>query len=459
MEDEEPPYPQRRRLPRRGVVLGVGAVLAAGAGLTLLVRSQSRKIDASDARRLAQETYAALRAGELPRAVDLAMKARALDEEAPEPKSAWLHAVGLSLMESDGDGAKAAGFVYEARKLGLRGVELAFATLASAVAMRNDHYARRLVKQHEEQGLANDAFSAFATGAALDLDCDPEGAVESFVMSGARWQDATLPPLRRARSLIFAGKLDDARRALDELGSPSPARAALSSVVERLANPTTPVWVDPATVVDLPRSIRPLAQALLLGGEANFGIDAALGDVDSPLVALCCAKLALAADDLSSAERAADVARQLRSELAPATAMLVEVALLRGDLEKAEEVAFASGEGQVVSLVEAISAYEDRRADDLGRVGEQAREAALDGWPLLEAALGLLGRRELPSQDELKKATDARVPWADVLSVDLALAAGDAARANKLMEKWVDPSPARTRRRDRAKSLRGGTQK
>lgn len=459
MEDEEPPYPQRRPWPRRRVLLATCAVLGAGAGLTFLVRGQAARSDASEAKRLAQDTYAALRAGELPRALELATKARELDPEASEPKAAWVHALGMSLMESDGDGARATGFVYEARKIGLRGAELAFATLAAAVAMRNDHYARRVVAQHKEQGLAGDAFYDFGVGAALDLDCDPLAAAEAFASSAAKWHGAALPRLREARSLMFANKLAEATAALDELASPSPARAALTSVIDRLAKPAAPVWVDPATVVDLPRSIRPLAQALLLGGEANFGIDAALGDVDSPLVALCCAKLALAAQDLASAERAAEVARQLRAELAPAATLLVQIALLRGDLDKAEDAAFLSGEAEVLSLVQAIAAYEDRRADDLGRVGEEAKAAALDGWALMEPALGLLGRRELPSQRDLDQALEARLPWADVLAVDLALHDKDAARANKLMERWLDPSPARSRRRDRAKQLQGGTQK
>lgn len=440
---------RRRILVRLGVagalVVGGGAVAAA------FFTRRSREDAIAEAKRLVQESYAALRAGNIAVAADHASKARALDEESQEAKVAWVHTTGMSLMEADGDGARAVGFVSEVRRLGLRGTHHAFANLAAAVAMKNDRFARRLVDQHKEQNVPGDAFYDFAAGAALDLDCDPALAEAAFSRSASQWQDAVLPRLRRVRSLLFDERFEEARVALSEVRGADAAAVVLAAALGRLkGDASVQAHVDPATVVDLPRSVRPLAQALLLGGDdAAFGIDAALGDIDSALVATTCAQIALVAGDLQAAHAAAEAAQRFRPELTRATVMLVRVKLLRGDLAGAKQAADHSGEAEPLSIVHAIGAYEERRTEDLVKIDEEAKSTGLRGWALLPSALGLLGVGKMPTEPELQAAIDAREPWADVLLVDLALAASDVPRAKRVMDRWSDVTEPRTRRRKR----------
>lgn len=431
--------------------LGVGAAVAAVGTLTAIFGARSDEEAKSEAARLAREVYGALRAGEVGRALDLARRARAADTDGTEARLAWLHATGMSLLEGDADAAGAVGYLYEARELDFRGAELGFATLVSAVSMKNDRLARRFVTQHEDQEVAADAFYDFAVGAALDLDCDPASAEVAFASSANKWKDALLPRLRRARALLFDERAEEARVALSDVPAGG-QRDVLASVIERTRTHTvTRSQVDPLTIVDMPRSIRPFAHALMLGidgGQVAF--EAALGDVDTPLMALSCARLALGAGDRDAAKRAAETALELRPELSAAAALLVTVELLGGDLASATRAAEASGDAESLSLVRAITAYEDRRVDALADVAQDGRASGVPVWKLIAAALGLLGRGAPPPQKELAAAAAKRIPWADVLMVDEALSSSDVARANHLMESWTVATEPRERRRRRA---------
>jgi predicted Zn-dependent protease len=196
----------------------------------------------------------------------------------------------------------------------------------------------------------------------------------------------------------------------------------------------------------LPRSLRPLAQALTVSAEnAQSGLDAALSDIDCPLIALACSDIAAGALDFASAERAAQAALEMRSELAAASERIVRLRLRRGDLAHASEAAKTSGDTGSLALVASIDAYEQRRADLLKQAIEDAGTAR--GW-----ALGPIAQRQLdgtakPSLEELKPSLDAGEPWADVLAIDIAIEAGKLDEAKKIAGGWADASPARDKRK------------
>lgn len=456
-DPSDAPAPGEEGKPRRALLkyaLAGAVTLAGGSALTVFITRKQKRDDAAEGALLAQRAYAALRDGEIARAVDLAHKARTLDPDGRDPAHAWLHAVGMDLMEGSGDAQLAVGFVNEARKLGARQTELAFATLAAAVAMKNDNFARRLLDQHEEQRVRGDAFYDFAAGAALDLDCDAL-AEERFRSSAAQWVDAALPRLRRARALAFAGRYAEARADLGAMAKLDSARV-LAEVTDRLESPRPePAYVDLSKIVDFPRSIRALAQALMLSSDnPQLAIDAALGDIDSPLVAAACATIALRAGDLASAERAAEVAREMRSEMPQAAALLVRLKLLRGDLAAAKVLVLSFGEADLTALVAGIVAYEARKLEQLESVATLSTD--LHAWSLTVHALGLLGKGPRPSIDALKKAMEAKEPWADMLLLDLALETDDAAVVDSVVKGWTDDSPPRAERRGRIRERAQG---
>lgn len=418
-----------------------------GGGSALFLRGRSREADAAAGATLAQQAYAALRAGATGSALKLAAHARKLAPESRETALAWLHATGLDLLEGDGgDGAahRAIGFVDETRLLGAKGLDLGFAVLVSAVVMKNDKLARRVLDQHESDALETDAFYELVAGAALDLDCDPV-AEERFRRSAARWADAVLPRLRRARSLAFANRYLEAREELER--AEGPAAKVMGDVITALEKPrATHAFVDPFTITDLPRSLRPLAQALTVSAEnAQSGLDAAMSDIDCPLAALACSDIAAGALDFTSAERAAQAALDMRSELGAASDRIVRLRLRRGDLAQASEAAKTSGDTSALALVASIDAYEQRRADLLKQAIEDA--GAGRGWALAPLAQRQLDGTTKPTFEDLKPSLDAGEPWADVLAIDIAIDAGKLDEAKKIAGGWADASPPRDRRR------------
>lgn len=442
------------------LIVGGGVALLGLAGVTAMVRSCQTKRVAGQAASLVQRTYAALTAGNLADAVGFAARARALDDRSGEAIRAWIRATGLDLIEGPPDARRAVGFVSEVRALGIRQTDFAFTNIAAAVAMRNDRYAKRLLQQHAVHEIPADEFYDYAAGAALDLDAEPTSAAVRFGACSDVWEGAWLPRLRRARSLMLDDRLEDARRELDALEGRSAAADALGEILLRVTSSKAgPPAFDVSSVEALPRCLRPLAFAtsLLSGADAAAGMSVALAEADSPLLAPLCARLAITSGDLRSAENAAISARQMRPESPLAGSLLMETRLLRGDLRGAAEAAEASGESELLLLVAAITAYEERRAEVLSKVAEDVADAGAKPWALMKEAQSALGSGSRPSKRELAKALAAHEPWADVLSVDAALEAGDWAAAEKITATWSDVSEARDKRLKRLAARQSAT--
>ena len=249
------------------------------------------------------------------------------------------------------------------------------------------------VEQHEADALETDAFYELVAGAALDLDCDPSPKSASAKRRALGGRGAAA-----AASSAIAGvrqRYVEAREELERLDGP--AAKVMSDVVTALEKPrAVHAYVDPFAITDLPRSLRPLAQALTVSADnAQSGLDAALSDIDCPLVALACSDIAAGALDFTSAERAAQAALDMRSELGAASDRIVRLRLRRGDLAQASEAAKSSGAPSSIALVAGIDAYEQRRADLLKQAVDDA--GAGRGW-----SLTWLGQQQL---DGVKRPT------------------------------------------------------
>lgn len=444
---DEPPRGQASRVRRRAVIgAAVAAALGAGGWGVWRARRASRQ---SHAEALAADVYRAIGEGHFGAALGLAKEAREASPGSTPAALAWLHAAGLVLIEGDPDPALGVEAVSDARKLGARGTDLAFITLAAAVTMKNDRFAERLLEQHEKQGVAADIFYHYAAGAALDLACDPR-AEERFFLAASGWEGpGALPRVRRARSLVFAARYTEATAELARIAGESPEKTVMTQVVRALEAPEQKRdWVDPFALTDLPRSVRPLAQALTLSPENDqSGIDAALSDVDTPLVAVACADIARLAGDLVAAEKALVVAHEMRPELSVANTKLVEIRLLRGDLSGASSAAAACGETEPLLLVACVSAYEAKKPKELAQTTEDGRSDKGEPWSLADAAQTLLEKGRAGDLAALRKAVKERQVWADILLFDAALAEGDLATARELAARWSDDLPAHAARK------------
>lgn len=295
---------------------GLSAALAVGAGVW---ERRSGAAQAELGRRSLERCRTALSEARLSEARKLAIEAlEASDDQAS--LSGYVDAEALWLVDGDGGVADGVALVERARLGGLRGRALATALLAAAVSTRNDRHALALYEQYERQGLEGDGVFELVAGAALELACDPR-ADALYEASIERWPGAVLPRLRRARSAIVDGQLERAREVLHPLGETSDARRVLEAVATSLGvaqgEPRPPrAQVDAAA---LPRSVRPLAAALSLGGSAAaLGVEAALDDADGPRAMLLVARVARAGGDLDSADRAVRAALRARPELASA---------------------------------------------------------------------------------------------------------------------------------------------
>jgi hypothetical protein len=472
MSSEKPTRILGRRTLLRGGA-GLGLQVAAGLGAA----SGACGVSAADAQaegaRLARRSRELVAFGSLREASAAAQQALELAPNDGDVLAAWVQATGMKVLEGAGDEAEATAFVYQVWKRGARGPTLAFATLAHAVAVGNDRYAKNLLDQHERQAVVPDGLLHFVSGAALDLLCSRE-AEGRFAESRAAWEGAVWPTLRRARTLLLHGSPNDAEEDLREC--PGLMGDVLRIAGDRLAGKAsrlTGATLD--DVADLPRSLRAIGYTLVADSGTQVPSEVMLADVDSPLAAMLCGDLATRVGDLPAAQSAHEKACALRGELEPARKKLVGVHLLRGDLEGAKLAADRALGSEARSLVDAVDAYERRDAaalrtqlaDDVGAHPWECAEAALDvaalsnahagpsqkgASPGLPAGLSQKEREALERKVEqrlskLVEQAAAAVPWADVVLLDAARLRREGALERRVLERWTEPSPARDRRR------------
>jgi hypothetical protein len=448
----------RRRVLRAAAA--VGAIAALGGGGALLYGRRARAKDADDGRARARAAEDAIARGEVRLAKKLAEEARALDPTGRAEATSWIRAASMEVLDGDTGKDAAVALLAETRRLGARGLELALASLAAAVGVKNDHLVEKILAEHAEAEIAKDAAHLFAEGAGLDLLCDPESA-RRYREASELWGGRSLVAnVRHARALLFAGKVDDARALVAKLPKEGREATVLSALADRVAllagAALKPAWVDPKWVTELPRSLRTLATAMALADPnapagQSAGLDAALDDVDTPLAALLAGRIALAAGDRVSAKAAADCALRMRAELDAAKVFSARLALVDGDLGRARELAGEGPDKATVLMVQAIDAYE---RGDKGRVGEIDAESANapDRWGGLGFARALLEGGEPPKATDLDAAIAKSEPWADLLAVDAALRAHDVDRAKKLALAWAD-GPLTEARKQRKKRI------
>jgi tetratricopeptide (TPR) repeat protein len=442
----------RRRTLLRGLA-GSGAALSIGG-------CADPAAALAEGQRLATRAREFVAFGSLQQAVQAADRAIELAPGDNGVLETWVHATGMKVLEGGGGEAEATAFVYQAWRRGARGAALAFSTLAHAVAVGNDRYAKNLLEQHEQQGVVADGPLHFASGAALDLLCSRE-AEGRFTASRAAWEGSVWPTMRRARTRLFHAGSSDAAEDVREC--PGLMGDVLRVAGERLLGKVARLDATPLDhVADLPRSLRAIAYTLMADAGTQVPSEIMLNDVDTPLAAMLCGDLSTRVRDLAAAQSALEKACALRSELEPAREKLVRVHLLRGDLEGAKTAADRALGSDARTLVEAVDAYERRDVTALKR--QLGDDPSGHVWACAPAALDVA---RLVEPDSKKLAPQQRadllagvtrslatltsqakdVPWADVVLLDAARLCGDATLEKRVLEGWTEASPSRDRRR------------
>ncbi len=464
----EHPTTRRRRPSRRrlvGWLLG-GAVLATLGGVGAQAYRQHRAAGAEEEARAAlARSRAALDAGDHRGAKQAADVAVELAPRDPAAIRAAIDARVVEVLDGGVTSDAAVDVVTTARRLGAQGSALATAALAAAVGARNPAHAQELLDQHRRDEVArDDAVYLLAEGAAFDLLAEP-AAIDAYARARELAPGLGSARVRHVRALVFAGRIGEARDAAGGGNLPRPVANAIDVLLARAERPER--WPEKDVrilrddVGDLPRPLRAIGAALALvppdaQGGSSMGLDAAIDDADTPGALLLCGQLALAASDLDGALGAAQRATQMRPGWTPAHALAARVLLLRGRLDEALALE-ASLPPTVAAELRAIAAYESGDPESLAEAESRAVEKGAARWPALALALGRLrsgDKRPGPGEADGLLAEDA--VWADVLAVDLAVDAGDLARAETVSKKWsVTPDPARALRLARLRRVKG----
>ncbi len=172
---------------------------------------------------------------------------------------------------------------------------------------------------------------------------------------------------------------------------------------------------------------------------AKTEVHKGLAVVEGPGSASWFGIIALETGDEALAQKAALSAVAFSAVYPPARVLAARVALLGNRLDEAlkatEDLDATSPD---VAVVRAATAYE--RVDVTGLTGAlDAIPPETRNFPFLEAfnvaQLSLMGRAKVDA-DKILDMSDDEAPWADLVSMDLALDGGDVSTATKIADKW-----------------------
>lgn len=441
--------------------LGIGAaVVAAGTAGTVVFLQVQKSNDKKRAGARAKDAEAELLRGNVRAAKKIAEEARGLDRMNFDAWLAFIHANGMDLIDGDGGAEASVALMADARNSGGKGATLEFVSLAGAIGIKNDVHAEKLLRQPHAEPVDGDGFYAYAAGAAYDLVCD-DASIGWYTQALELRPGCVLSRIRLARAYVLVGAYDDARTVIDGLPSESFERLVLGTLVTRVesiekskgASVLRGAQVDRARLGDLPRSLRTLGTALALEDPdqpwgQSAGLDAALDDADTPMIAILAGKIALADGDRVSARAAASAALRMHEDLAEARVFGARMALVDGDWKRADELAGAGPDRSMIAILKTIQAYEAGDRAGFERVRADDPDA-LVGWPLDESIKALLDAKA-PADDALDTLAKRGEPWADLLAIDAALLRGEKDKAKKLVQQWMGAlTPAQQRRKDR----------
>ncbi|MDP9001682.1 MAG: hypothetical protein M3O46_16405 [Myxococcota bacterium] len=377
-----------------------------------------------------------------------------LESRSPRAAIDWARERAMVGLVKNGADVAFEDAMARAKDVGVAEASYAFARVASFL-FQGDTAGAVGVLPRWEGAAGGDAWYQMIAGATLERAGDAR-ARDRYATASKLDPQLVAARTALARATALDGDAQEAMRMGSEMRAAMPERAEPIALVALAwgRNWRREVTPAPAEVTDLAKRDAELPSGLKFVSHAIAALTAldrqavsdarsevqdGLAVADSPGPAVWLGTIAITIGDEALARKAALLALQFSAAYEPARALAARVALHGGRIDEAlkatEDLDPAAPE---VVVVRAASAYERVDADAVAR--------ALDALPVgtrklpLFAALDLAesaisGRMRLDGAKLLTLAAND-APWADVMAMDLALAEGDLALADKIATLW-----------------------
>lgn len=387
--------------------------------------------------------------------------ARAFDLESRSPHAAltWARERAMLGLLKGGENVAFEEATQRAKEVGVPEKDIAFARVASFL-FQNDTAGAAAAIAKADSVAQEDAFYQLVAGATFERAGDPR-ALERYAAAAKLDPQLFLARVMLARATAVDGDPRKAAELAKELRSANPTRPEAAAVVAlawardpRRGEPPPEVKEVVALDGGLPRGLEavPHATRAVLAleqhklEEAKPALQRALGLADSPGVAAWIGGIALSTGDEALARKAALAAVSYSAVYPPARVLAARVALLGARLDEAAKAAEdLPPSSPDVAVVAAAVAYEKIDAERMSRalepVPEEARKLPFV-VPVQRGEALLVAKPTGVAADKLAAAAEEDSPWADLVSMDQALEAGDLETAARIAELWKSDTRA-----------------
>jgi predicted Zn-dependent protease len=381
-----------------------------------------------------------------------------LDSRSPRAAQDWLRERALVGLLNGGKDVAFEDATTRATEVGLKEENLSFAQLAGFLFQGDTAGGAALLSRFDGPA-ANDAWYQLLAGATLERAGDPR-SIERYATALKLDPDLFIARVALTRTVAIDGDPQKAVELAKDIRTRYPDRAeglalmALAWARDPTRTDQAPKEADDALTreTELPVGLLAIPHAVaavraldkhdldLAKAEVERGLQVA----DSPGIASWLGSIAIATGDEPLARRAALVAVQFSAVYAPARVLAARVALLGDRLDEAlkatEELDSASPD---VAIVRGAVAYEQADADGLARaldaLAPDARKLPVLA-PLVTGQDALASREKTITPDRLSQLADDDSPWADLVSMDIALDTGNLPAADKIATAWGKPT-------------------
>jgi thioredoxin-like negative regulator of GroEL len=376
-----------------------------------------------------------------------------LDSRSPHAALTWLHERALvGLLKGGGDIAFE-GATTRARDVGVPDEQTAFAQIGSFLFTGDTAGAAALLSKWDPKA-SGDAWYELLAGEALEragatqardrfaaaAKIDPALVVAQVALARATAIDGdaqSAADLAKAFRTKFPDRVEGAALAAlawgRDAGRSDQAPPDADEVVKRAGE-------LPSSLLFVPHAINALRDVDKHAyEEASKEVNAGLGVADGPGVASWLGSIAILAGDEALARKAALAAVSFSAVYPPARMLAARVALLGDRLDEAmkatEDLDPASPD---VAVVRAASAYErgDAESLQLALTALPADAQKLGFLQPLSLAGAVLAGKATTATTEVVAMSDDESPWADLVSMDIALDRGDIDTADKIATAW-----------------------
>ena len=380
---------------------------------------------------------------------------RAFELESRSERAAvdWLHERALmGLLRGGGDVAFESS-AARAREVGVKEDRIAFSQVASFLFQGDTAGAAALLPKWDGPS-NNDAWYQLLAGATLERAGDAR-ARDRFAAAAKLDPKLVVAEIALARSTAIDGDAQQAGELAKAFRAKYPDRVEGAALVAlawardpgRGEQPPPDADEMMKRAAELPVSLAFVPHALSAVravdkhamDDAKTEIEKGLAVADGPGAAAWLGSIAISAGNEQLARKAALTAVSFSAVYPPARVLAARVALLGDRLDEAlkatEELDANSPD---VAVVRAAAAYERMDADALSRaldaVHADARRLPFL-QPLEAAPFVLAGKSALSPKDALDMSDDD-APWADLVTIDLALDRGDVDLASAIAQRW-----------------------